>query len=109
MVEGARLESVYTATYRGFESLLLRQNQNQNQGLLGPFFGFDGAGGVDEPSGSTTSAHGRVWTRSPWVERPVRVRAPLESILLSVNLKSAPQGSVSSVIDASFGKLPVST
>lgn len=26
MVEGARLESVYTATYRGFESLLLRQN-----------------------------------------------------------------------------------
>ena len=25
MVEGARLESVYTATYRGFESLLLRQ------------------------------------------------------------------------------------
>ena len=24
MVEGARLESVYTATYRGFESLLLR-------------------------------------------------------------------------------------
>jgi hypothetical protein len=25
VVEGARLESVYTATYRGFESLLLRQ------------------------------------------------------------------------------------
>ena len=25
MVEGARLESVYTATYRGFESLPLRQ------------------------------------------------------------------------------------
>ncbi len=25
MVEGARLESVYTATYRGFESLTLRQ------------------------------------------------------------------------------------
>ena len=25
MVEGARLESVYTATYRGFESLILRQ------------------------------------------------------------------------------------
>jgi hypothetical protein len=24
VVEGARLESVYTATYRGFESLLLR-------------------------------------------------------------------------------------
>ena len=40
MVEGARLESVYTATYRGFESLLLRQNQKK--GLLGPFFSFDG-------------------------------------------------------------------
>ena len=25
VVEGARLESVYTATYRGFESLSLRQ------------------------------------------------------------------------------------
>ena len=25
MAEGARLESVYTATYRGFESLSLRQ------------------------------------------------------------------------------------
>ena len=25
VVEGARLESVYTETYRGFESLLLRQ------------------------------------------------------------------------------------
>jgi hypothetical protein len=25
VVEGARLESVYTATYRGFESLALRQ------------------------------------------------------------------------------------
>ena len=36
MVEGARLESVYTATYRGFESLLLRQNYKK--GLLGPFF-----------------------------------------------------------------------
>jgi hypothetical protein len=28
--EGARLESVYTATYRGFESLSLRQNESQN-------------------------------------------------------------------------------
>ena len=27
MVEGARLESVYTETYRGFESRLLRQIQ----------------------------------------------------------------------------------
>ena len=27
MVEGARLESVYTATYRGFESLPLRHKQ----------------------------------------------------------------------------------
>jgi hypothetical protein len=26
--EGARLESVYTATYRGFESLSLRQNES---------------------------------------------------------------------------------
>ena len=28
MVEGARLESVYTETYRGFESLSLRQFKN---------------------------------------------------------------------------------
>ena len=28
MAEGARLESVYTATYRGFESLSLRQIQS---------------------------------------------------------------------------------
>ena len=28
MAEGARLESVYTATYRGFESLSLRHKQN---------------------------------------------------------------------------------
>ena len=27
VVEGARLESVYTATYRGFESLSLRQTK----------------------------------------------------------------------------------
>ena len=30
MAEGARLESVYTETYRGFESLSLRQNKNQS-------------------------------------------------------------------------------
>ena len=29
VAEGARLESVYTATYRGFESLLLRQIKHQ--------------------------------------------------------------------------------
>ena len=30
MAEGARLESVYTAMYRGFESLTLRHNQHLN-------------------------------------------------------------------------------
>ena len=50
MVEGARLESVYTATYRGFESLLLRQKPKGSR--MGPFW-FLGDGGVDEPSGST--------------------------------------------------------
>ena len=37
MVEGARLESVYTATYRGFESLLLRhliKNASAREALL---------------------------------------------------------------------------
>ncbi len=33
MAEGARLESVYTATYRGFESLSLRHNSSKNNGL----------------------------------------------------------------------------
>ncbi len=32
MVEGARLESVYTETYRGFESLLLRQIKKPPKG-----------------------------------------------------------------------------
>ena len=36
MVEGARLESVYTATYRGFESLLLRQYSKSDS--TSPFF-----------------------------------------------------------------------
>ena len=36
MVEGARLESVYTATYRGFESLLLRQYSKRDS--TSPFF-----------------------------------------------------------------------
>ena len=108
MVEGARLESVYTETYRGFESLLLRHliknaslveaflirvlmkrdesrrfdemrlkqhlapsrlsgearrvktarrlfwvippsPPKSKKGLSGPFFGFQGAGGVDNP------------------------------------------------------------
>ena len=36
MVEGARLESVYTATYRGFESLPLR-HPNRNASLAEAF------------------------------------------------------------------------
>ncbi len=36
MAEGARLESVYTATYRGFESLSLRHIQKNR--LYGGFF-----------------------------------------------------------------------
>ena len=36
MAEGARLESVYTATYRGFESLSLRQIQRNRP--CGGFF-----------------------------------------------------------------------
>ena len=36
MAEGARLESVYTATYRGFESLSLRHIQKNR--LCGGFF-----------------------------------------------------------------------
>jgi hypothetical protein len=35
-VEGARLESVCTETYRGFESLPLRQNAPRNVGLRPP-------------------------------------------------------------------------
>lgn len=38
MAEGARLESVYTATYRGFESLSLRQIQKKPP--LWRFFAF---------------------------------------------------------------------
>jgi hypothetical protein len=33
VVEGARLESVYTATYRGFESLALRQKSSYPEHL----------------------------------------------------------------------------
>ena len=34
MVEGARLESVYTATYRGFESLTLRHIKKAPKGAF---------------------------------------------------------------------------
>ncbi len=37
MVEGARLESVYTATYRGFESLSLRHDITLSNCYLGFF------------------------------------------------------------------------
>ena len=42
MAEGARLESVYTARYRGFESLPLRQIETQVMNL-GFFIGVNNA------------------------------------------------------------------
>ena len=51
MVEGARLESVYTETYRGFESLLLRQITKQAI-LWGGLFRY-GVRGSNPTEGST--------------------------------------------------------
>jgi hypothetical protein len=46
VVEGARLESVYTSKgYRGFESLTLRNQENKTQACKGFafYFAFEGA------------------------------------------------------------------
>ena len=70
MVEGARLESVYTATYRGFESLLLRQNLKRAQ--TGPF---DFAGWrVDDPLVRQTLPTAE-FDAKPLDGAPCRVRA----------------------------------
>ena len=69
MAEGARLESVYTATYRGFESLTLRHNKGPR--LEGFFYGgkrglmrtlFDKIGRSDFRHPSDGPEDVRAWT-----------------------------------------------
>ena len=61
MVEGARLESVYTATYRGFESLSLRHNTKPR--VNGVFLWGDKKG--KEKSGGSANSPGRELARVP--------------------------------------------
>mgnify|MGYP006876804830 CR=1 FL=1 len=60
MAEGARLESVYTATYRGFESLSHRQTKKprQRRGF------FVWLGGVDENPASAGFFMGKYFLMS---------------------------------------------
>ena len=68
MVEGARLESVYTVTpYRGFESLSLRHLLKK--GLVSPFFNGSFESGFEpsiyKKSGSTRASQMRENGRRP--------------------------------------------
>ena len=71
VAEGAPLLREYTLiAYRGFESLLLR-HLNKNASLVEAFL-FRRRIGEMRTQGSTNSAPGRVWTRSPQGGAPRR-------------------------------------
>ena len=73
MAEGARLESVYTATYRGFESPphrhYLKKSSHENAGFF--FACISAPGGMRTPDRGSTTGETR-WTdheRSEWAAR----------------------------------------
>ena len=80
MAEGARLESVYTLTaYRGFESLSLRQIQNNRP--CGGFFVCEGESGFDEkPTGSTKRQDSRLAQRASAARRARAMDGPSVSL-----------------------------
>ena len=80
MAEGARLESVYTLTaYRGFESLSLRQIQNNRP--CGGFFVCEGESGFDEkPKGSTKRQDSRLAQRASAARRARAMDGPSVSL-----------------------------
>ena len=86
MAEGARLESVYTATYRGFESPPHRHIRDESlYASTGSFLLYSPQGGMRTPDrGSTTGAAS--WTdrarskRAAPQGRAKRVNPPLTAI-----------------------------
>ncbi len=85
MAEGARLESVYTATYRGFESPPHRHIYEKSPYASTGFFLCSTGPGDEKPRrGSTTgAARGTEWPQAMTPEgRAQRVNPPLTAILL---------------------------
>ena len=84
MAEGARLESVYTATYRGFESPPHRHISEKSRYLcIGSFLLCSPIGGMRIPDRGSTTGTAR-WTEWPQAMTPAgrakRVNPPLTAI-----------------------------
>ncbi len=84
MAEGARLESVYTATYRGFESLPHRHIQRKSLYASTGFFVLYRAapGGMRnlDPGSTTGAARGTVCEPRELTARRVRPNGPNQSL-----------------------------
>ncbi len=84
MAEGARLESVYTATYRGFESLPHRHIQRKSLYASTGFFVLYRAapGGMRslDPGSTTGAARGTVCEPCELTARRVRPNGPNQSL-----------------------------
>ena len=85
MAEGARLESVYTATYRGFESPPHRHIRDESlYASTGSFLLYSPPGGMRTPDrGSTTGA-------ASWTDRARSKRAAPQGRAKRVNPPSPP-------------------
>ncbi len=97
MAEGARLESVYTATYRGFESPPHRHIRDESlYASTGSFLLYSPQGGMRTPDqGSTTGA-------ASWTDRARSKRAAPQGRAKRVNPPSPPYFKKSSYASSGF-------
>ena len=97
MAEGARLESVYTATYRGFESPPHRHIRDESlYASTGSFLLYSPQGGMRPPDrGSTTGA-------ASWTDRARSKRAAPQGRAKRVNPPSPPYFRKSSYASTGF-------
>ncbi len=97
MAEGARLESVYTATYRGFESPPHRHIRDESlYASTGSFLLYSPQGGMRPPDrGSTTGA-------ASWTDRARSKRAAPQGRAKRVNPPSPPYFKKSSYASTGF-------
>ncbi len=97
MAEGARLESVYTATYRGFESPPHRHIRDESlYESTGSFLLYSPQGGMRTPDrGSTTGA-------ASWTDRAACERAAPQGRAKRVNPPSPPYFKKSSYASTGF-------
>ncbi len=97
MAEGARLESVYTATYRGFESPPHRHIRDESlYASTGSFLLYSPQGGMRTPDrGSTTGA-------ASWTDRARSKRAAPQGRAKRVNPPSPPYFKKSSYASTGF-------